>query len=1733
MRHFNKMRAVSLLLALAVVVCEWGGVIIPQTAVVHAAELDEDMDSSGGQESEEDVPGLGDSEESDEAKDSDSEASEGGQTEEPGIANGEQETVPEPDMSLAPEEMPSESRALSEEGKISLRFEGTDYCRIPECDTMVEETGIILDSGQSFSFTIIPSRTWDKVGDVRIKETGGDAVLTKGEDEYHWTISPADPETGYTQDHVISISITAMYQLTLDEYNLQGVKETVVVNGDSVTSVDLTAEKPTVQGLSGQDTTVYVKTAASEDDRFVWRPWVSLECLNEDGSLRSETLSYVEDAASMSEEERAYAQKGYYVFRLGRVYAVESISLFRIGAYQRCRYRFTLEGFPEDVHIIGYVQNGYGAYVGQEVKDEILLTPGCDFYFQLKWEGTGSADYKWCTWYPVIVDNGNGASQPSFDSTTLEGVEGTVWRHSVRMNTQISIKLVPHTIALEYNADDIVDMAVSSGNAKLSEDRRSLDVYGGDNLVLSFRTAEGLEPEGVSSDSGDLGLSHDYGGTYWASVENMSALPEIRTIRFAVRDTMGRISLSDPANNCSVMCYFEGRDKTSPFYTGGFIEARSLKVTIDEPAADGRKPRRLTLMQGRDYTVSYQDNKDAGEALLIVSAMPDTNYRGTFLYPFTIKKEQTPAFEDAQQQVEFADWGKELQINLPDLFVFDGKYDKNVKPVQYRVAACDLGGTLSTEPVLEGERLTYAVRRDAASGAEPARITLLASFTNYEDAEVTLTIQPVKKDEIVLGGRAAVEDKVYDGQSILPDIRELKVISRDGTALSEQDAAAILDQIRNTLSYRYTGIDGTQYDAEKAPVDIGSYRVQVRISDENQAFRSDYLDAGTFRITGRPLMITVDDVALYLDDSVPAQYGYQEKGLAQGDTILSNAFITCGIKNTKETGEYPINVDAAAVRISSAEGRDVTANYLITGVAGMLRVCEPEPGSYTLLYDLSGKGENVRRSGIAAGSLLIKPLDPVAAGYVFLGWYRDQALSKEWDFDTDTIQEDMVLYAGWSRMVEEEGLTLCVQEIPPQVYTGKALKPTVTVYAADGKTRLKPNQDYQVAYRNNTDADAKRFPAGGIPAGGMGAASDDTEHGFDSRLAYAVITGKGNYTGAVYVNFHIEQANIGAGEELSPGIAMKCTDQFEEKTGRTAVIVNRLKYKNLTLRYNTDYTLAVVKEDTEGGWSVPVNLTDQGQIPLNAGAYSLTIAGKGNYGGSVTRKLYIAPKTRLLKNAKVKCKGMIVNVTKQQLADGVNAEDLTVSMGGETLEPGTDYTVAYVNHHAVGTATVTVTGIGNYVGSKSCTYKIKGIGFKEKALQPVGLQDMVYTGAALTQNDVRLKGADGSELIYGTDYTIVYKNNIKTGKATMIFTAKPASGYSGSFKKTFKINALSLASENIVLEGVEKREQGYVLADKVPYRKGGAAAADRITVRLGAAGALLREGRDYTVSYVNHMAISDDAAQMILKGKGNYTGSVTVHFGIAKASLAQLYEENKVTITPKEMKLTYSFNRYREDPESDWEYELKDPEYEFKPGIVIKDGKKILENGVDYEVAYFDNTRSDLVENGSAAYAEIKGLNHYAGPEDGEDEAVTIPLSIYRNKLSASNLYIVYQDESDLTYTGEQIRPEVSVYYGKPADISKAKRNKITDEDILTEEKPERDPDSEEQPEYAYGLVKLQEYQDGTGDYFLSYGANVAKGKKGKVIVQGTGSYAGRVMDSFTIAPRQIYTKAQQPSEDE
>ena len=59
-------------------------------------------------------------------------------------------------------------------------------------------------------------------------------------------------------------------------------------------------------------------------------------------------------------------------------------------------------------------------------------------------------------------------------------------------------------------------------------------------------------------------------------------------------------------------------------------------------------------------------------------------------------------------------------------------------------------------------------------------------------------------------------------------------------------------------------------------------------------------------------------------------------------------------------------------------------------------------------------GSEVADQSVQFGEKINRPKDPIREGYVFGGWYTDIHLSDAWDFDKDTVQGNMSLYAKWN-----------------------------------------------------------------------------------------------------------------------------------------------------------------------------------------------------------------------------------------------------------------------------------------------------------------------------------------------------------------------------------------------------------------------------------------------------------------------------------------------------------------------------------------------------------------------------------------------------------------------------------------------------------------------------------------------------------------------------------------------
>ena len=193
------------------------------------------------------------------------------------------------------------------------------------------------------------------------------------------------------------------------------------------------------------------------------------------------------------------------------------------------------------------------------------------------------------------------------------------------------------------------------------------------------------------------------------------------------------------------------------------------------------------------------------------------------------------------------------------------------------------------------------------------------------------------------------------------------------------------------------------------------------------------------------------------------------------------------------------------------------------------------------------------------------------------------------------------------------------------------------------------------------------------------------------------------------------------------------TYAYDGKAKKPGVTV---KLSGKTLKNGTDYTVSYSNN-------------------IKVGTAKVTITGKGNYTGSVS-------KTYSIKN---NFKKATVSGISTKAFTGKNiTQSITVKYNGKTLKKGTDYTVSYSSNKNIGTATVKVAGKGSYTGTVTKTFKIN------PAKQEI--QKLTAKSKAFFVDWAQKGSATGYEIQYATNskFTRAKKvtiTNNKTDKTTV------------------------------------------------------------------------------------------------------------------------------------------------------------------------------------------------------------------------------------------------------------------------------------------------------------------------------------------------------------------------------
>ena len=207
--------------------------------------------------------------------------------------------------------------------------------------------------------------------------------------------------------------------------------------------------------------------------------------------------------------------------------------------------------------------------------------------------------------------------------------------------------------------------------------------------------------------------------------------------------------------------------------------------------------------------------------------------------------------------------------------------------------------------------------------------------------------------------------------------------------------------------------------------------------------------------------------------------------------------------------------------------------------------------------------------------------------------------------------------------------------------------------------------------------------------------------------------------------------------------------------GKMQTVKPVVKVNGYTLHSGIDYTLS-------GAY-----------IAKNAGEYTYTIVGKGDFVGYITKTFTI--NSADLNNCDVLIPDSATYTGKEIKPNAV------VKIGDVTLEKDVDYTVEYQNNLNVGIGSVVIKGKGNYSGRKVCRFDITNCDISE--ISKIDIQDCAYYGKAVVPEMVLEN--NGTALVKDKDYTVTFKNNDSVGTATAVING--IGNYSGTIEKTFQI----------------------------------------------------------------------------------------------------------------------------------------------------------------------------------------------------------------------------------------------------------------------------------------------------------------------------------------------------------
>ncbi len=570
---------------------------------------------------------------------------------------------------------------------------------------------------------------------------------------------------------------------------------------------------------------------------------------------------------------------------------------------------------------------------------------------------------------------------------------------------------------------------------------------------------------------------------------------------------------------------------------------------------------------------------------------------------------------------------------------------------------------------------------------------------------------------------------------------------------------------------------------------------------------------------------------------------------------------------------------------------------------------------------------------------------------------------------------------------------------------------------------------------------------------------------------------------------------------------------------------HKLTSSDYTVSYKNNKNVYTIKEGEEGFSSKK--------------APTVTVKGKGNYTGSITKNFVINPRNIDVSQApydkwalpamesgipddliKATSANITLNYNGAVQKGTCKLTDKLSSGRSVTLKKDTAYELEYPDKgytregveitgadvlKAPGLYVITVKGKGNYTGQRKLLLEIVDataltsvtkLSIPSIPAQTYKGKQIVLTG---TDDETRVRARNKKGKIFewklvkkgkkgrketlqaGKHYTLEYSNNINIGTATVTIIGKREAGYAGIVSKTFKINGTALS---------KLKQEGF--AKSVYYDGSQKTQALKFYYFTGSGASkvkhYLTEGTDYTISYKNN--VNKGKATVVYKGCGAYSGTVKKKYKITgypmskdpDNSLKVYFDQDGTEILwPSDGLPEFAYTKGGSVPKPIVKYRTYSTE-------------EVLKEKTDYTLVYSNNTSANDGSNlKKLPTVIIKGKGRFAGKLTREFKIGSGALA----ECTVAATDMVYQNKAGIVKTTVTVRDTNGKVLKAGKDYYKA-------------------GDKAHGFKYTYALDAFVKIGDGDIYTLVPAGSEVlpehiiAVGSYLRVTVTGKGSYAGQ-----------------------